>query len=263
MAKKDAYYFSHDANSQDDPKCMLLIDQLGMEGYGIYWALIEKLRNEKDYKLPLTVIGSLAKRWSTSKEKVSTVVKKYNLFQIENDLFFSLRLIRSMTEKSEKARISASYRWGNDAIALRTDSERSADDMRNDAIKGKESKVKEKKVNKKTAIAFAPPDEMEVIDYFLSKGYTDAAAKIAFEYYAAADWHDSKGSKVKNWKQKMLSVWFKPENKAQNGQQTTSAGNKQPASKQEQRQAAKREYFNRGRENGSGLFGNANTDGNG
>ena len=32
--KKDAYYFSHDSNAQDDPKCMLLIDQLGMEGYG-------------------------------------------------------------------------------------------------------------------------------------------------------------------------------------------------------------------------------------
>jgi hypothetical protein len=43
---KDAYYFSHDSNSQDDPKCMMLIDQLGMEGYGIFWALIEKLRNE-------------------------------------------------------------------------------------------------------------------------------------------------------------------------------------------------------------------------
>ena len=36
MAKKDAYYFSHDANAQDDPKCMLLIDQMGLEGYGIF-----------------------------------------------------------------------------------------------------------------------------------------------------------------------------------------------------------------------------------
>ena len=60
--KKDAYYFSHDANAQDDPKCMVLIDQLGMEGYGIFWALIEKLRNESNYKLPLAIVGSLATR---------------------------------------------------------------------------------------------------------------------------------------------------------------------------------------------------------
>ena len=40
---KDAYYFSHDSNAKDDPKCMVLIDQLGLEGYGIFWVLIETL----------------------------------------------------------------------------------------------------------------------------------------------------------------------------------------------------------------------------
>lgn len=142
MRKKDAYYFSHDANSQDDPKCMLLIDQLGMEGYGIFWALIEKLRNEKDYKLPLNIINSLARRWGTSKEKVESVIKNYSLFIVEKDLFFSIRLQRSMEEKSEKARLSASYRWDN-ANALQSHTKRIANGMQNDAIKVKESKEKE------------------------------------------------------------------------------------------------------------------------
>lgn len=145
MAKKDAYYFSHDSNAQDDPKCMLLIDQMGMEGYGIFWALIERLRNEKDYKLPVVTVNALAKRWGTSKEKVETVIKNYGLFVIENDHFFSHRLLFSMEEKSKKARESASYRWSN-ATALRLDSEGSANGVRKDAIKGKESKRKESKV---------------------------------------------------------------------------------------------------------------------
>lgn len=145
--KKEAYYFSHDANAQDDPKCMVLIDQLGMEGYGIFWALIEKLRAEKDYKLPLSVISPFSKRWGTSKEKVETVIKKYGLFIVESDHFFSLRLQNSMNEKTEKARISASYRWGN-AVALPSNNERNANGMQNDAIKVKESKVKERKRNK-------------------------------------------------------------------------------------------------------------------
>lgn len=140
--KKEAYYFSHDANAQDDPKCMILIDQLGMEGYGIFWALIEKLRSEKNYELPMTVVGSYAKRWGTSKEKVEAVIKSYGLFIVTDDLFFSERLKTSMIEKSEKARQSANYRWGN---ALEYDRMRSdANGMRNDAIKGKESKRKKK-----------------------------------------------------------------------------------------------------------------------
>lgn len=142
--KKDAYYFSHDANSQDDPKCMILIDQLGMEGYGIFWALIEKLRAEKDYKLPLSTIPAFAKRWGTSKEKVETVVNNYDLFKIKQNYFFSLRLKKSMDEKSESAKRSASIRWNN-ANALQPHSNRNANAMRIDAIKVKE--VKKEKGN--------------------------------------------------------------------------------------------------------------------
>jgi hypothetical protein len=142
--KKDAYYFSHDANSQDDPKCMILIDQLGMEGYGIFWALIERLRAEKDYKLPLSTIPAFAKRWGTSKEKVETVVNNYDLFKIKQNYFFSLRLKKSMDEKSESAKRSASIRWNN-ANALQPHSNRNANAMRIDAIKVKE--VKKEKGN--------------------------------------------------------------------------------------------------------------------
>lgn len=142
--KKDAYYFSHDANAQDDPKCMLLIDQMGMEGYGIFWSLIERLRAEKDYELPFIMAGPFAKRWGTSREKVETVIKNYGLFCVHKDKFFSLRLKNSMIEKSEKARLSASYRWCN-SNALRTDNDGNANGMRKDAIKGKERKGKERR----------------------------------------------------------------------------------------------------------------------
>jgi uncharacterized membrane protein len=154
--KKDAYYFSHDANSQDDPKCMILIDQLGMEGYGIFWALIERLRAEKDYKLPLSTLPAFAKRWGTSKEKVETVVNNYDLFIIKKNYFFSLRLKKSMDEKSESAKRSASIRWNN-ATALRPHSNRNATVMRIDAIKVKENKEKESKAKSD----FSPGGEFE------------------------------------------------------------------------------------------------------
>ena len=142
--RKDAFYFSHDANAQDDHKCMKLIDQLGMEGYGIFWALVERLRNENDYRLPISVCSIYAKRWGTSKEKVEAVVNIYGLFKIEGDYFFSERLIRSMDYKSEKGKKAAAVRWGN-ASAMQVHSGCNASAMQNDAMKVKESKRNEKK----------------------------------------------------------------------------------------------------------------------
>jgi len=61
--------------------------------------------------------------------------------------------------------------------------------------------------------AFTPPTIQEVCEYFKENGYSEQSAKRAFQYYESAKWIDSKGSPVKNWKQKMIGVWFKEENK--------------------------------------------------
>ena len=71
---KDAYYFSHDSNAKDDPKCVLLIEQLGLEGYGIYWVLIEVLRDQPNYSYPVELLPALARRYNTTAEKIKTVV---------------------------------------------------------------------------------------------------------------------------------------------------------------------------------------------
>ncbi len=52
--------------------------------------------------------------------------------------------------------------------------------------------------------------------YFLENGYDENIAIKAFNYYEVANWKDSKGKVVKNWKQKMQGVWFKDENKLVN-----------------------------------------------
>ena len=71
--------------------------------------------------------------------------------------------------------------------------------------KGSEVKGKEKKGRK-----FVPPTVLEISEFAKEKGYEIDAQKI-FDYYDLADWTDSRGNKVKNWKQKINGVWFKPE----------------------------------------------------
>lgn len=121
---KDSYYFSHDSNARNDLKIVRLRRQLGLEGYGIYWCLIEILRETSDHKLPLTDIEDIAFQISASKEKVETVVKTYGLFKIDTDSFFSQRLIRSMetynnTKKtlSEAGKKGMKARWEQPATA--------------------------------------------------------------------------------------------------------------------------------------------------
>lgn len=58
---------------------------------------------------------------------------------------------------------------------------------------------------------FIPPTLQDTIEFFKSKGYSDLGAKKAYEYYSLGGWKDSKGNQVINWKQKMVSNWFRDE----------------------------------------------------
>ena len=50
---KETYYFSHDSNAITDTKILNMRADYGLEGYGLYWAIIEMMRNEEDYQLEL------------------------------------------------------------------------------------------------------------------------------------------------------------------------------------------------------------------
>ena len=86
-----AFWFPHDSNCRDDPRCCLLIDQLGLEGYGIYWILVETLRDQPGYRYPLALLPMLARRYCTTPEKIRVVVNNYNLFVIYESEFFCRR----------------------------------------------------------------------------------------------------------------------------------------------------------------------------
>ena len=156
---KDAYWFSHDSNAKDDPKCVLLIDQLGLEGYGIYWVLVEILREQPDFSYPLALVPAIAKRYGTSAQKVVTVIKDFGLFGVRDDKFFySQSLIarvlayKEKQDKKSAAAIKANMaRWEAERrklpeIGVRTESERNPNGVRTESefIPIKEKEIKEK-----------------------------------------------------------------------------------------------------------------------
>ena len=145
---KDAYYFSHDSNAKDDPKCVMLIETLQLEGYGIFWMLVETLRDQPDYKYPLKLIPALARRYNTTAEKIKAVIMNFDLFQIEGDEFFySDSLIRRMTLKDSiiQKRIAAGKQSGKVRRQLSIEHKLNTCSTYGEQLK--ERKVKEKKVN--------------------------------------------------------------------------------------------------------------------
>jgi hypothetical protein len=152
---KDAFYFSHDSNAKDDPKCVLLIEQLGLEGYGIFWVLIETLREQPGYKYPFALLSALARRFNTTFDKMRIVVCNYELFTvIDNEFFFSESLMRRMQQmdyKRDIARLAgkASAQKRLQLVSGSTDVERTLNDSSTSKVN--KSKVNESKINKYNA----------------------------------------------------------------------------------------------------------------
>ncbi len=99
MAEKlKSFYFRHDENAANDIKHLALRSQLAMEGYGIYWFLVEQLALAGG-RMQLKMIPMLAAIMQTTPDKAMSVVKNYDLFTIDEDGFFSERLNKELEKR--------------------------------------------------------------------------------------------------------------------------------------------------------------------
>lgn len=82
-----------------------------------------------------------------------------------------------------------------------------------------DSKEKENKKEKKPRAKkeFVPPTYEQVVEYARSRNREDLARKF-FDYFDTGEWIDSKGNKVRNWKQKFITWESNNEKGANNGE---------------------------------------------
>ena len=137
-------YLQHQSNSFTDIKIIKMRSKLGIESYGIFWALLELLFNEEN-KLCIDDYSVLAFSLQCDADKLKSVIEDFDLFVIEDGCFYSKRLnnhIDTINSKSIKAKESASKRWNN-ANAMQTHSDSNA--SRVEYSKEEKSKVKKNK----------------------------------------------------------------------------------------------------------------------
>lgn len=122
---KDAYWFRHDSNARHDPKMIALRAKYGGEGYGVYWMLIETLRDTNGYKFPLKHMPSLCLDFAFSDmgNFIDDCVVEYELLDADAEFFWSPSLLRRMQAYDElKTKRIESGRKGGVAKAERSKS---------------------------------------------------------------------------------------------------------------------------------------------
>jgi hypothetical protein len=141
----------------------------------------------------------LSEQTGISESKIERILNNFEKIeqQIEQQKTSANRLISILNwDKFQLSEQLSEQRVNND----RTTSEQRVNTLKEDKEDKEIKKNKEIKLN-------------DIISYFLENGYPESVAKKFFDYYNCAGWKDSKGNKIKVWKQKAQAVWFKDENK--------------------------------------------------
>lgn len=198
-----ANYFPHDENARSDEKILRLLRVKGLKGYGIFWALIEKL-HERNGKILIANIPDIAYEFREDEENLLSVIREFGLFEIDGKYFSNQRTLFNLSERSfssKRGKLAADARWrvGNsNADAMQVHSDGNADAMPIKDIK----EIKESKGR--------PESFVEVVEYFNQQQILSPQlnAEKFFNHYEANGWMRGK-NKIKNWRA-CVKTWNLP-----------------------------------------------------
>ena len=124
MAKrqvKTTNYFSHDSSARNDEKLVRLRMKQGAAGYGVYFMILERLREEADY-MSVKDYNMIAFDLRVDAALVKSVVEDFGLFAFTDDgkCFYSESFSRRMgmkdavkKKRSEAGKKGGEKRWTN------------------------------------------------------------------------------------------------------------------------------------------------------
>ena len=107
-------YFPHDFYASDDVKLQDVMMDLGAEGIGVYWMIIERLYRDGGI-LPLRNIRALAFNFRVKEDVITKLISDYGLFEQDENNFWSPSAVnrqKKIEELSEKRKSAINSRWG-------------------------------------------------------------------------------------------------------------------------------------------------------
>lgn len=112
--KKVNNYFSHDFNARNDLKLKKVNMQLGLQGIGLYWCIVECLYENEGYLSLDDDIELLAYELRTDKDLIINLIENFDLFKKNKNKFYSpsvLDRLQKITDKANKNRENVLKRW--------------------------------------------------------------------------------------------------------------------------------------------------------
>lgn len=193
---KEAMSFLHDSNSRHDVKMLKLWNKFGYEGIGIFWCIVEILREQPDFKYRIDDIELISIELRIDKVLIKDLITfcllpETALFKNENGRFYSESLLRRMDKfKESRLRMSQGGKLGMERRYSKGVSK-----VLISKLKGA-NKVKEKKGTIKQS--FLKPTIEELRDYILEKKY-NVNPDVFYNKHEANGWMVGK-NKMKSWK---------------------------------------------------------------
>ena len=230
--KNNADYYPHFTTMRNHKKVKILRNRFGsVLGYAFWSMMLEWLAEQDGLEWEYSDIeiemfaSELGVSAAEIPQMVDFCVQIELLFKNSDGFLYSESLndnLQFLFEKRNREREKSKTRERRSNGRFNTTSDGVS------AAEIPQSKVKYSKVNninisvpddqgnlpaKRKSKIFVPPTQAEVEKYFQENGYDPAYGAKAWNGYQVADWHDSQGKPVKNWKQKMNNNWFREEYK--------------------------------------------------
>lgn len=178
-------YFPHDSNARNSDKLLPVRMKYGAEGYGIYFMLLERLRDEPTYT-SIKDYNTLAFDLRVDAQKIKAVIEDFGLFSFTDDgkCFYSEGFMKRMKIKDSKSKArsnagkkGAEKRWNEQknskAMAKPSSNNSKAIAMpyQNDGKESKVNKSKKDSHDSKPAKRVYEPDDLnlKLANYLLIK----------------------------------------------------------------------------------------------
>ncbi|MBQ7212128.1 MAG: DUF4373 domain-containing protein [Muribaculaceae bacterium] len=162
-------YFSHDSNARSDEKLVRLRMRHGAAGYGVYFMLLEKMCDSKDY-MCVKDYNAIAFDLRVDAGMIKSVVEDFGLFAFADvddrgECFYSESFLRRMKIKDEASR--AKSEGGRKAMAKRWNKSAENEDVNKIVITNLSETdnnvitIKEKKIKKNNSLSNSLPGGRE------------------------------------------------------------------------------------------------------
>ncbi len=230
-------YYPKDTNVFSDLKIRRLKSRYGGDGYMVYDYLCCEAFGDKGYYIEYDkdYYFDVADILKLDEERVKEIIDfciqldLFDTFQAKKGILTSRGIQRRWIDMCRSAKRSDNE-IRQDLLVLENSplTEVYAEETRvnSEEIHINSEEITQRKERKETKgkKEFIAPSQSEVSKYFVENGFTEQLAERFYKGYSEANWHDTKGNKIRIWKQKAQQVWFKSENK--NGKAVLAPGQK-------------------------------------